>query len=218
MYDPSSTAYGAFVFDRPQPSRQHVSRWGSRAHSLSTRSSHKRETVPSVFIFNILQFPRRKSLNFDELYVKHAPMVARRVRRFVPESDVEEVVHEVFLKAFERQTSYRGDASPTTWLYHIATNHCINRIRDRRRRRQALEINRELPWLMPSAEADSEDLVLLSQLWSSLTEEQSTIAVYYFTDGLTHGEIARIMDVSRRTIGNRIDEMTTMMRSRGGSR
>ena len=47
-----------------------------------------------------------------------------------------------------------------------------------------------------------------------LTEEQADIAMYYFVDGLTHGEIARISGVSRRTIGNRIDEITTMMRSR----
>ena len=116
--------------------------------------------------------------------------------------------------AFEKQSSFRGDSSPTTWLYHIATNHCLNRIRDRRRRRIALEINRELPWLAPTSDARSEDLILLEQLWAMLTEEQADIAMYYFVDGLTHGEIARISGVSRRTIGNRIDEITTMMRSR----
>ena len=173
----------------------------------------RQEASTSVSVLNILPFRRKKTLDLDELYRKHAPMVARRVRRFVIESDVEEVVHEVFLKAFEKQDAFRGDSSPTTWLYHIATNHCLNRIRDYKRRKLALQINRELPWLMPSAEAQSDDVLLLAQLWTRLNEEQSNIAMYYFIDGLTHEEIARITGHSRRTIGNRIDDIKALMRN-----
>ena len=104
---------------------------------------------PSVFILSIIPFRRKPTLDLEQLYRQHAGMVARRVRRFVGHSDVEEVVHEVFLKAYERQDSFRGDASPVTWLYHIATNHCLNRIRDRRRRAESLSKNKDLPWLQP---------------------------------------------------------------------
>ena len=38
-------------------------------------------------------------------------------------------------------------------------------------------------------------------------------AVYYFVDGLTHAEIAGIVGVSRRTVGNRIEELTAKMRT-----
>ena len=138
---------------------------------------------PSVFILSIIPFRRKPTLDLEQLYRQHAGMVARRVRRFVGHSDVEEVVHEVFLKAYERQDSFRGDASPVTWLYHIATNHCLNRIRDRRRRAESLSKNKDLPWLQPSDAAQAEHILLLEQLWGALTEEQSVIAMYYFIDG-----------------------------------
>ena len=102
-----------------------------------------------MFILSIIPFRRKPTLDLEQLYRQHAGMVARRVRRFVGHSDVEEVVHEVFLKAYERQDSFRGDASPVTWLYHIATNHCLNRIRDRRRRAESLSQNKDLPGFNP---------------------------------------------------------------------
>ena len=34
-----------------------------------------------------------------------------------------------------------------------------------------------------------------------------TIGVYYFVDGMTHAEIAEVVGVSRRTVGNRVDEI-----------
>jgi RNA polymerase sigma-70 factor, ECF subfamily len=172
----------------------------------------------SVSIFNILPFRSKPRLDLDALYRQHAGMVARRVRRFIYADDVEEVVHEVFLKAHERRDSFRGEASPVTWLYHIATNHCLNRLRDQKRRRRSLEINKSLPWLHPQDAAGAEESLLLEQLWARLDEEQSMIAIYYFVDGMTHAEIARVTGVSRRTVGNRLDEITTLMRSRTGGK
>ena len=189
---------------------------GAPGRSVRLRRRSVRRLSSSVFVFNILSFWSRASLDLDALYRQHASMVARRVRRFVHEDDVEEVVHEVFLKAYERRSSFRGEASPITWLYHIATNHCLNRLRDQKRRERSLELNKSLPWLRPQDASDAADVLLLEQLWSRLDEEQSSIAIYFFVDGLTHAEIARIIGVSRRTIGNRIDEITTLMRSRTG--
>jgi len=171
-----------------------------------------------VLILNILQFRKKQPFDLGEIYRKHAGMVARRVRQFVPADDVEEVVHEVFLKVQEKHESFRGDSSPVTWLYHIATNHCLNRVRNKKRQRHALHLNRDLPWLLPGDSADTEHVLLIRQLWAQLSEAQSTIAIYYFVDGLTHEEIAQITNVSRRTIGNRINEITTFLRSHGGHR
>ena len=40
------------------------------------------------------------------------------------------VVQEVFLRVIERRGQYRGDASPATWLYAVATLHCLQQLRD----------------------------------------------------------------------------------------
>lgn len=154
----------------------------------------------------LIPFPRRK-IDVDALYRRHSGVVFRRARRFFDEEEAREVLHEVFLKVVEKQSTFRADASPTTWLYQMTTNHCLNRLRDRKRRAEKLALNRDLPWLLPGGVADAETTVFLEQLWSELSDELTTIGVYYFVDGMTHGEIAELVGVSRRTVGNKVDEI-----------
>lgn len=156
-------------------------------------------------------------LDIDDLYRRHAGMVFRRVRRFFPdEAEAEEVVHEVFMRAIEKRDTFQGQSSPTTWLYSVTTRLCLNRLRDRKRRAEKLELNAELPGLRPSKARDQEATLLLEQLLGQLDEQSLAMATYYFVDGMSHAEIARIMGVSRRTIGNRIEELRSDARRAAG--
>jgi len=49
-------------------------------------------------------------------------------------TDADDVLQEVWLAAWRGLGEYRGDASPRTWLYRIATNRALNAVRDRSRR------------------------------------------------------------------------------------
>jgi len=49
-----------------------------------------------------------------------------------------DLAQEVFLKAFQRLPSFRGDARFTTWLYAIARNHCTDELRSRRTRSEEI--------------------------------------------------------------------------------
>ena len=98
----------------------------------------------------------------------------------------------------------------------MTTNHCLNRLRDADRRRDALTLNAELPWLHPSAPAAADDAVFLDAFWAGLDADTAAIAVYYFIDGMTHAEIARLTGVSRRTIGNRINDLQADARAAAG--
>src|SRR5688572_6926054 len=46
-------------------------------------------------------------------------------------SDAEEVMQEAFLQAFRSWSTYRGEAAPTTWLYRIAVNAALMKVRSR---------------------------------------------------------------------------------------
>lgn len=149
-----------------------------------------------------------------ELYEKYARLVHRRARRFCSESDAEEVTHEVFLLVLEKIDAFRSEASPATWLYRITTNHCLNRIRNQGRRQ---ELWRERGADVAPATTQSpaqEDTLFLRQLWDELPEELLQIGVYYHVDGMTHGEIARVTGLSRRTVGNRLEELGALARKR----
>lgn len=143
-----------------------------------------------------------------DLYARYGPMVYRRILHFVRRDEAEEVLHEVFLQVIEKIDAFRADASPSTWLYKIATNHCINRIRNRSRRASLWQEHSGDLWYSAAQGADQEQRAFLRQLFAKLPEDLVRIGMYYHVDGLSHAEIARIEGVSRRTVGNRLDELS----------
>ena len=154
--------------------------------------------------------------NIAELYTRYGPMVYRRILNFYSKGEAEEVLHEVFLSVLERFSSFRADASPGTWLYRVATNHCINRLRNQQRRDALLVEHRDELWYASSHGASQEEAAFLKQLWKQLPEELVQVGVFYFVDGLTHAEIARVMGVSRRTVGNRLEELKALALQHAG--
>lgn len=150
------------------------------------------------------------------LYAAHAARVLRWVRRFSTERDPEELVHEIFVKVIERIEQFRAESSPTTWLYRVTTNHCLNRMRDQSRRATLRREHVDPLWSTAVAPADQEAVAFLGQLFRSLDAELAEVAVYYFIDGMTHAEIARIVGCSERTVGNRIERLRKAARVAAG--
>jgi len=74
---------------------------------------------------------------FDLLVGRWKNRLFRLALRFFrrPE-DAEEIAQEVFLKVYRMAASYRSDAPFEHWLLRIATNTCVDRLRQRRRRRE----------------------------------------------------------------------------------
>ena len=58
-------------------------------------------------------------------------------------SDAEEVMQDAFLQAFRSWSTFRGEAAPTTWLYRIAVNAALMRVRSPAKRRAAERAGRE---------------------------------------------------------------------------
>jgi RNA polymerase sigma-70 factor, ECF subfamily len=150
------------------------------------------------------------------LYAAHAARVLRWVRRFSTERDPEELVHEIFVKVIERIEQFRAEASPTTWLYRVTTNHCLNRMRDQGRRAELRREHLDATWAIAVEPADQETVTMLGQLFRALDAEQAEVAVYYFIDGMTHAEIARIVGCSERTVGNRLERLRKAARAAAG--
>jgi RNA polymerase sigma-70 factor, ECF subfamily len=64
---------------------------------------------------------------FAELYQNHSREIYYLTLRLLGDSaKAEDATHDVFLKACKKWGDFRGDASPRTWLYRIAINHCSN--------------------------------------------------------------------------------------------
>jgi RNA polymerase sigma-70 factor (ECF subfamily) len=140
----------------------------------------------------------------EDMYRRYGACVLRRARQLLrDDAAARDALHDVFLKAWHAGDTFRRDASPVTWLYHITTNHCLNQLRDGNRRRELLRDNAEAA----SPPMPVDDRVFAIELLDQVPEELRAIAVYYFVDQMNHDEIASIVGTSRRTVGNRLDEL-----------
>ncbi|GAA2381792.1 MULTISPECIES: sigma-70 family RNA polymerase sigma factor [Gordonia] len=77
-------------------------------------------------------------------------------------TDAEDVLQDVYLRAWQAFHSFEGRSSVRTWMYRIATNTCLNALESRARRplpsglgteasdpREPVIPNHEIPWLQP---------------------------------------------------------------------
>lgn len=155
-------------------------------------------------------------LDVADLYARYGRLVTHRVQRFFSGDEVQEVVQEVFLRVLDQASSFRGASSPATWLFQVTTRHCLNRLRDAGRRRALWEAHGPPDWGAPTSPAVQESHTLLAQVWRQLDPEQLQIAVLFHLDGLSHREIARVVGLSARTVGNRLAQITALARAHAG--
>ncbi|MCS7273448.1 MAG: sigma-70 family RNA polymerase sigma factor [Fimbriimonadales bacterium] len=88
----------------------------------------------------------------EELYLRYRQPIFRIVYRSTRNADeAEDIVQEVFLKAFERLHTFREQSRFSTWLMRIALNLCTDRARMRQRRQLLVEREAEhrLAWSHP---------------------------------------------------------------------
>ncbi|HKI87209.1 MAG TPA: sigma-70 family RNA polymerase sigma factor [Thermoanaerobaculia bacterium] len=84
---------------------------------------------------------------FATLVERHQERLYRLCRRMLrDEAGAEDAVQEVFVKLFRKAGSLRPQGQLSTWLYRVAMNHCLNRLRRRR-----------LVRFLPLAEPESEE-------------------------------------------------------------
>jgi len=78
------------------------------------------------------------SASFEPLVVKYSPRVFATARRYARrESEIEDIVQEVWLKAFHKLKSFRGEAPFEHWLMRMAVRTCYDFLRGHQRNRES---------------------------------------------------------------------------------
>jgi RNA polymerase sigma-70 factor (ECF subfamily) len=121
----------------------------------------------------------------------------------------QEVAQEIFLTAFAQMPGFRGHSSLKTWLYGIAWHKCVEVRRTRQRRTTLVRIHQETIRARAHCDPPSslEDVTSREccrrRVWDALQQlhgyERDLLVLRYLED-LTYEEIARILNVSRRTV------------------
>jgi RNA polymerase sigma-70 factor (ECF subfamily) len=88
---------------------------------------------------------------FEPLIVKYQPRVFATARRYARrESEVEDIVQEVFIKAFQKLAGFRSEAPFEHWLMRLAVRTCYDFLRAHQRSRETVftELSKpETDWL-----------------------------------------------------------------------
>lgn len=136
----------------------------------------------------------------ESIFLRWGPMVLRRARAILGnDADAEEAMQDVFLKLYDSLDIFDGRSKVSTWLYRVATNLCLNRLRDEKRRRElrAIHLQENIAVNGPAGQVIARETLLKVP-----DVDWARAAVYVYSDGMTQDEAAKLMGVSVRTIGN----------------
>jgi RNA polymerase sigma-70 factor (ECF subfamily) len=127
--------------------------------------------------------------------------------------DAEELVQDIFLKAFRALDKFRGNSSFSTWLYRIAYNQAVSATRKQKNgQKNEYLYTDESTYLIPDEEAeqflclsDSEEKILeLTRAIDRLSvEEKALITLFYYEDKTTD-ELAVILGLSQANVKVRL--------------
>jgi len=139
--------------------------------------------------------------------------------------DAEDVLQETFLKVFDNLDTFRGDSDIGTWIYRIATNAALMKLRSRRRERgqiadiESIEDQEIQPSLLnPNAPDPFDELLqqesqeILEKAINALPDIYRVVFVLKDIQHLSTDEIAKILDLSHEAIYSRLKRARMQLR------
>ena len=144
---------------------------------------------------------------FEELYRQTAGRVFALCMRMTGDRErARELAHEVFVRAWEKLASFRGESSFATWLHRLGVNVVLESLRAERRRRARVDIAgsaEEDEWIAAAPAARSEDpgsRIDLERAIALLPPNARRVFVMHDVEGYRHEEIAQRMGTADGTV------------------
>ena len=155
------------------------------------------------------------------LVERHSAYVYRVAYRMMGNShDAEEVVQEAFLRAYQKLRQFAGNANFGTWVYRIAANYAIDRLRQKKNE----ESRREVSTRKPESDTEADPLsqirdqspnperlagsaqlaTKMQQALQALTPAERTAIVMRHWDGCGIDEIAEVLKSNNSATKNTV--------------
>ncbi|MGH8092543.1 MAG: sigma-70 family RNA polymerase sigma factor [Chthoniobacterales bacterium] len=155
---------------------------------------------------------------FDELVVKYSPRLYGLIYNMTSNhEDTNDMLQDVFAKAYRAIKGFRGKSSFYTWINTIAVNMTLNFLKKRGRRYHlslddvdaSIQHDKEFIELTstssPVREADLAELQRrLNEAMMKLSDEHRAVVTMFHIQGMPHAEISKILGVSEGTVRSRL--------------
>jgi RNA polymerase sigma-70 factor, ECF subfamily len=153
---------------------------------------------------------------FETLYRQHGGRIYSLACRMTgsPE-DGEDLLQEIFLQAYRKLASFKGDSSIGTWLYRLALNHCLDFVRSRRAKMGKVTDSLDCETAVePTAAPDSPIARLdLERAVQQLPRGCREAFVLHDIEGHDHKTIARMLGVAEGTSKSQVFKARMKLRA-----
>jgi len=155
---------------------------------------------------------------YDELVIKYSPRLYGLLYHMTSNhEDTNDLLQEVFAKAYRSLSGFRGKSSFYTWVHSIAVNMAINFLKKRGKRfHMSLDdvdsnVQNDKDFIeltansTPVREADLSELQQrLNEAMQKLSHDHRAVVTMFDIQGMPHAEIAAILGVSEGTVRSRL--------------
>jgi RNA polymerase sigma factor (sigma-70 family) len=161
---------------------------------------------------------RREPAAFDVLVRRYQERLYATVYQMTSNhEDANDLLQNIFVKAYRSLGQFKGQSSFYTWLYRIAVNRTLNFIKRRKDKNHfslndvdtSIESDPDFVELMshttPRTEAGLNELQnTLNEAIQKLSESHRAVVIMHDVQGMTHTDIARVMRCSEGTVRSRL--------------
>lgn len=150
----------------------------------------------------------------DTYWDKITALIYQKLGRF---PEIEDIVQETFIKAFNCLHQLRKPGNFAAWLYQIASTLCIDHLRSRKRKGISLDAMKEqdIQIEKPEQEFSPSDLFFeIMEIVGSLPEIYRVVVTLRFLEGMSCKEIAQHLGEPQGTVRNRLFRANEILRRR----
>ncbi|MFN8178186.1 MAG: sigma-70 family RNA polymerase sigma factor [bacterium] len=165
---------------------------------------------------------------FSELVERHQARVYQHAERLLGNrQDAEEVLQDTFLQAYRNLAGFEERSRFSTWIYRIATNEALMRLRRASRRREVLleeapsgEVERASDEVREFARSALDDVMdrevreILKKALVELPDEYRVVFVLRDVEGFSNAEVADILGLSVPAVKSRLHRSRIWLRDR----
>jgi RNA polymerase sigma-70 factor (ECF subfamily) len=154
---------------------------------------------------------------FERIYDRHVGRIQRVFRHRCPPADAEDLAQEVFIRAWQKLQTFRGEAAVATWLHRIAANLAIDAGRAARARPVAATSAETCLRYARAPFRSILDRLALTRAVDKLPPASRRVFILHDLEGHNHQEIARLLCVPVGTSKARLHRARRALRRELGA-
>ncbi|MEQ8927457.1 MAG: RNA polymerase sigma-70 factor [Fulvivirga sp.] len=150
---------------------------------------------------------------FETLFKEHFGGLTGFAMKYVQDlDDAKEIVHDVFIRLWEKHKSLEPDTNYKSYLYTSVRNRCLNKIRDQKKMVSIAEVNENLH-SESSSNIETKELEReIAFALNTLPNKCRKVFELSRVEELKYSEIAERMDISVKTVEAQMSKALRLMR------